>query len=448
MKRYARSFLEAAALANSVSNKRQKVLPDPTFSWASETSDESVRKTLLSFSASVDTVRRGILGLTIDDTVLIPQNFDVCFGETAIALRALMTILKIQSAQAPLTMEPTKYVWCSVFKEQTDTSVGNFRAADVDKRLSPGVLNLMEATEFLMNPRVLVETRPGLDFIRYLICEAHQVELGNKLSVVEPAFKYTSKTQKVFEDSIQALVPNLNDLPKYVSTMLRRIVQKIFQAPEGKKAREAICSIIESFYVNDRSIIARSYNTTVLKRLTAEGHKVVDRGQKPSAKHLEDYKATVKPSISTVKLPVSTEELTVVKSINKQLQTLETQVTLPETLDQKLRKTAAKDLITLYHEKCKSVIRVLTARRQKIHNILKSQRAETLDKKQATVADRQKDRAIPFTLEEWTEATAKFLPTDSSLMSVLTREFKLENGLISFDAINKSFFSLSREEEN
>jgi hypothetical protein len=131
----------------------------------------------------------------------------------------------------------------------------------------------------------------------------------------------------------------------------------------------------------------------------------------------------------------------VVKKINQQLQTLETQCVLPDTTNQKLRKNSAKDLITLYHEKCRRVERVFVSRRQQIHNMLKQQRNAALDASNASDSDRQKDKNVPFTTEEWRVVTTSFLKSDDSLIEVLTHEFKLQNGLVAFDAINKKYFS-------
>jgi hypothetical protein len=439
-RKIAGSYLEVASLANSASRKKQKVLVDPSFSWY-QTVQEDSSKNLKNFSSSVDFVRRGILGLTIDDSVMIPKNFDACFGRTATILRILMDHLKIKTIEGPLTLDFAKYSWCKVFGDPNQQVLDELKLADPDNKIGSGILNLMEAVEFITQPRILIDSRPGIDYVRYLICEAHQARYENKLQQVEASFKYSSKTQKVFEDTIIALTPNLGDLPKYICSMLKRIVQNIFSQESGKKACEAICSIAESFYIEDRSIVARSYNTTVRKRLTADGKKVVQRKGKLAERHYETYKSIVKPTIETAKQPLTIEELTVVKKINQQLQTLETQCVLPDTTNQKLRKNSAKDLITLYHEKCRRVERVFVSRRQQIHNMLKQQRNAALDASNASDSDRQKDKNIPFTTEEWRVVTTSFLKSDDSLIEVLTHEFKLQNGLVAFDAINKKYFS-------
>jgi hypothetical protein len=371
---------------------------------------------------------------------MIPKNFDACFGRTATTLRILMDHLKIKMIEGPLMLDYSKYVWCKVFSDPTPQVLDELKLVDQDQKISLAILNLMEAVEFITQPRILVASRAGIDYVRYLICEAHQAKYENKLQTVEASFKYSSKTQKVFEDIIIALTPNLGDMPKYICTILKRIVQSIFSTESGEKAREAICSIAESFYLEDRSIVARSYNTTVRKRLTADGKKVVQRKGKLAERHYETYKSIVKPTIETAKQPCSVEELTVVKKVNQQLQTLETQCVLPETNNQKLRKNSAKDLITLYHEKCRSVERVFVTRRQRIHNILKEQRNAILDNLNASDQDRQKDRNLPFTTDEWRVATVNFLKEDDSLIQVLTHEFKLKNGLVAFHAINMKFF--------
>jgi hypothetical protein len=439
-KRNVGSYLEVASLAHSTSRKKQKTLVDPDFSWYQNVQAESSSKNLQLFSASVETVRRGILGLTIDDVVLIPKNFSACFGQTAGTLQILMDHLKIKTLEGPIILEPTKYIWCRVFNNPTQESLEELKRADSEKTISLAVLNLMEAVDFITQPRMLVDSRPGLDYVRFLMCEAHQNKYENKLQNVEASFKYTSKTQKVFEDSLMALTPNLGDVPRYLCSMLKRIVQYIFSAPEGEKARVALCSIIESFYIEDRSIVARSYNTAIKKKLNAEGKKVALRKGKLADRHYDSYKAIVKPTIDTAKMPLTNEELTVVKKVNQQLQTLETHCVLPETLNQKLRKSAAKDLISLYHEKCRSVERVYASRRQRIHNELKRQRTVVLDTIKASDKDRQEDKNIPFSTEEWKRVTVSLLKTDDSLIEALTNEFRLENGLVAFTAINAKFF--------
>jgi len=441
-KRKADSYLAAAKSIESISAKKSKRFEDPKFSWYQEIEDDALKKVIANFSTSAEVIRRGILGASYERAIALPKNFDACFGQTGATLRALIQVLGIKVVESAVTLDPTQYQWSRVLSDPTSESMEALKKSDPKQELSNALLNLIEAVEFLTSPHIVVESRPGIDFVRFLMCKSHQEQYNSKLQSVESTFKYTSKTQKVFEDMLMNLTPNLPEVARVLCTILERIVQHFF-LPVGEKAYKAVNKVIDSFYVEDRSVMARSYNTTTKQRLTSEGKKVLQRKGKPQPRHYEPYQAIVKPSIETSKVPVTTEELTVIKSINQQLQTLETHCVLPKTNNQKLRKNSAHDIITLYHEKCRKVERVFTARRQQIHNSLKADRQKALDARNASDKERLTDRSLPFTSDEWKAATERLLSTNNDLIQVLNKEFKLMDSLIPFNAINQSFFTLT-----
>jgi hypothetical protein len=430
------SFSDAVS-ASLPSTKRQKISEDPVYSWADVCDPSPAKDTVNNFYSAVDSVRRGVLGLTISNTVLLPKGFDSCFGQVAATLRVLMATLEIKTAESPLFLDSSKYTWVSVFHAPTTENLAHLSQGSRDDKVSTAVLNLFEAVDFITRPHYSIESRPGIDYVRFLMSEAQQDQFENRLPQVEAAFKYTSKTAKVFEDSIMYLTPNVSELPQIIATMLRRIVVSIFSSPRGERFAKGLSLIAGSLYVEDRSIVSKSYNLTVRQRLTAEGKQWVASKKKPQPKHYEGYKSTVKPCIRHEEEPLTTEELAKIKKINQQLQTLEVHSKLPETLNQAVRKRAADLIIKTYHEKCKSIERVYLARRQGIHELLKATRTASLQTRNASASDIAEDRKKPFTTEEWTVATKSYLAKDDSLISACIHEFKLNAMVIDFESINK-----------
>jgi len=292
----------------------------------------------------------------------------------------------------------------------------------------------------LIAPLNTVDTRPGIDFVRYLICEAHQDRYDNRLNKVETAFLFKSQTQKAFENCIAGLAPNVEDLPLIFSTILRRIVISIFATPEGEVIRQKMEGLLPFLYINDRSMVSKSYNRTVRQRLTAAGKKLVAAKKTPTVRHYEPYQAVVKPHIETIKKPLNANELVFVKNINAQLQSLEAHVVLPKVLDQAKRHRASVDIIKLYHVKCSEIDRIVNARAQTIHKHLKVARERKLVEAHASATEIVEDRKKPFTTEEWREQTFAVCETDGSIMEGLRKEFNLKNGFVDFQSINEYFF--------
>jgi hypothetical protein len=239
------------------------------------------------------------------------------------------------------------------------------------------------------------------------------------LNKIEGTLVYGPKCLKTFEDTIKVLIPNWGDFAPSITTILKNIVSHLVSHQYRDTFLQSHRQTWLCLYKKDSAVFAGCFNRIQRRRLTEAGKKAVASKKKPQPQHYENYTALVKPSIETQKVPISTSELTVLKAVNKELQSLDENLHLKANLDQARRREEASHIIQLLHTKCKRIDNLVASRKQRAHKEL-----ITLDRDgKIKVPTDTMGNKLGFTTEQWRDVITPIIESDKSVIEALQKEF-------------------------
>jgi len=417
----------------SIASKKRRIEGEPPTSswWEVFNEEESSKVSLSQFTSQVENMRRQLIGLTISHDIVLPKNFDALFPKAYEVIRIIARRLDIKILDGTMILDPSHCTWKDVLNT-FPFNEDHLSKVDPKGELAKGFFHIQEAIDFILRPYICVDSRPGLDAIRFLMASCLQGKFDRPLAQIEGCCIYTSKTLVDFEVAIRPLFPNIPEFGSIIISILKNIVGKITTSPNGEIYVKSFESIFRSLYKKDSAIYSLIYNKQRKKRLNADG--ITAKSQKKALlpKHYEEYTSIIKPSLELKQVPISTLELTFFKKVNSDLQVLETNISLKTNIDQVLRKAEASHIVQILHEKCKKVNNLVLSRKNRAHKKLVSLAGEPAPEPELR-GSRIRMAPAPekkgFTTEEWRAVLTPIIEQDEKVIIKLVRDEFCTNDL-------------------
>jgi len=381
-------------------------------------------------------MRRQLIGLTVSHDIVIPKNFDVLFPKAYEVIKIIAKRLEINILVGALSLDPTQCIWKDVlntfpFKED------DLNKIDPKSELAKGFFHIQEAIDFILRPYICVDSRPGLDAIRFLMASSLQGKYDRPLAQIEGCCLFNSKTLESFEVAIRPLFPQIPEFGHIIISILKNIVGKICTSVNGEKYIKGFEKVFRSLYKKDSAVFSLIYNKQRKKRLNEAGKLAQSQHKTLLPKHYDEYTSVIKPMLEIKQVPISTLELAFFKKVNSNLQVLESHLVLDTNIDQVLRKAEASHIIQVLHEKCKKVNNSVLSRKNRAHKILVDRSREIVPETGARPKAEPERKG--FTTDEWRSVLTPIIEADERVIIKLVRDEFCTNdtGSISWEILSQ-----------
>jgi hypothetical protein len=403
--------------------KKQK-LEQTVLPWWTEFESDTDKKVAESFSLSLKTLKTTVLGTGTSNEIRIPQNFDKAFSEAykLIVVLAKELGLEIKTSSVVLTAEMT---WIPLLNK-ANPNLEELKKLDPKGDICGAFIAFNEALDFLMSPTINTDQSAGLNYMKYLLAAGSQTSFNSSPTKYEMTYIFGSNTKTEFEQKIRPLFPMIGEFSSIMSNLLQSIVSFMMSTLRGQHFCTRYEKVLVSLFKKDSTIFSQTFNKVQRQRLTEEGKKVVARKQKPNNNHYERYVAVIKPKIETKQVPVSATEMSIIKTVNLELQHLEEKVPLRVNINQSVRKEQANLIVQTLHEKCKSINNIVMRRKTVAYKKLVENRNKILNDPNVSEVEKTQLKAENFTTDQWREVITPIIESDKSVLLTIQNELCID----------------------
>lgn len=382
-------------------------------------SKKTISKTLVPDFLKIETdtfnVVHSIEALTLN-TISIPKNFDNCFKTIFRSFEAASSLVGTSTqTNDSISLETTSVVGYEFF---SNPSKENYSRSATDEKWSKAVSIITDS--FREFGEVSEGKTLGSQFIQNELVRAH-AEYTHKEKINDRILKY-NVSENTLTNALLVLYPSNPRATSWIPGALKLLCKKFV---EKEDFRNILFDKLPFISNTITSMIDTGWNKVQVLKNTEDFKKRLAKNPKLKPKESDQKKVMIfhRALIDPTKGPTTKEERDQIGVFNSNLNKIAAYASeaYATTYDPVVRLHRINTGIVKLYSCAKYVTDAIIDRKQLIHKLLISKRSEKIAN--LTPEEKEANKMIKFTIEEWNEAITTYCSTSPMLNNALRMKF-------------------------